>query len=264
MQEIWRPIPGYEAVYEISNQGRVRSLDRSHGKRFFNGKTLKCRRGSGGYLYLGLSLSGAQWTVKVHRLVAAAFCEKREGCNVVNHLDGVKTNNYSSNLEWTTNSGNTQHAVCTGLMKHPVGQESSTAKINNSQLFEIRKLLLDGTQHATIAATYGVSVATITGIKSGKRWSKVGDKETIEKCAKLSTRVKNHPSTKLTTEKVETIIRLLHGGERMAKIASIFDVHRHTIVLINRGATWTNVKIEGLTPPYRHDNRKLRANLENP
>lgn len=48
-------------------------------------------------------------TERVHRLVALYFCEKHEGCNVVNHIDSDKTNNHASNLEWTTISGNTKH-----------------------------------------------------------------------------------------------------------------------------------------------------------
>lgn len=48
-------------------------------------------------------------TERVHRLVAMCFCEKPDGCNVVNHLDSNKTNNSADNLEWTTISGNTKH-----------------------------------------------------------------------------------------------------------------------------------------------------------
>lgn len=67
------------------------------------------------YHTVTLCREGSRWAASVHRLVAEAFCPKPEGCNEVNHRDGVKQNNAYTNLEWTTHQANCAHAVEVGL-----------------------------------------------------------------------------------------------------------------------------------------------------
>lgn len=104
-EEVFRAIPGYEN-YLISNYGRVFSLKR----RIY---LKNCVR-SDGYYKIGLSKEGKTNQPTVHRLVAQAFCEQLEGCDVVNHIDGDILNNYYENLEWTTKKGNNNHGKQTG------------------------------------------------------------------------------------------------------------------------------------------------------
>lgn len=114
--EIWKPVSGYEGLYEVSNTGKIRSIERM---------TVVGRRGSGrelrqyltpyGYLEVSLSNKGKVNHKRVHRLVADAFCEKLNGQDEVNHIDGDKQNNYASNLEWCTRRENTIHAYRNGL-----------------------------------------------------------------------------------------------------------------------------------------------------
>lgn len=114
--EIWKPVSGYEGLYEVSNTGKIRSIERM---------TVVGRRGSGrelrqyltpyGYLEVSLSNKGKVSHKKVHRLVTDAFCEKLDGQDEVNHIDGDKQNNYASNLEWCTRRENTIHAYRNGL-----------------------------------------------------------------------------------------------------------------------------------------------------
>lgn len=115
-EEIWKDISGYEGLYQISNLGRVKSLPRIRiGKGIpyiTKGKILKNSPGAtGGYLRVNLCKNYKQTFFYVHRLVADAFIPKIEGKNVVNHINGLKTDNRVENLEWSTIEDNLQHAI---------------------------------------------------------------------------------------------------------------------------------------------------------
>lgn len=119
-KEIWKDVEGYEGIYKVSNIGRVKSLD----KEVFNKITgkINLRKGiirkpqfEGGYHSVILLHEGKSKNFKIHRLVATAFVYKSKECNIVNHLDGNKTNNFYKNLEWTTPKGNVIHAWENGL-----------------------------------------------------------------------------------------------------------------------------------------------------
>lgn len=121
MEEVWKDIAGYEGLYQVSNLGRIKSLDRivkrkSQPNLPIVGKILNPRKGKNGYAYVSLSKEAKRKTANVHRLVAEAFVEKHEGCNVVNHIDGNKENNICDNLEWIDSARNNKHAFDTGLI----------------------------------------------------------------------------------------------------------------------------------------------------
>ena len=102
-EEIWRPVVGYEGLYEVSSLGRVRSLDRyvkSKSYRLHKGKILSPAKDTTGYLKVVLSCNGKSKTIKVHRLVAIAFLYNPDNLPEVNHLDEDKTNNRVDNLEF--------------------------------------------------------------------------------------------------------------------------------------------------------------------
>lgn len=109
--EEWRPI-SFAAHIEVSNHGRVRSLDRvipyvDGRDRPMIGRMRKlCVTAGNGYLHVTI----AGKLHYVHRLVAAEFVEGYEPGKVVNHKDGDKKHNHASNLEWTTHRGNSHHA----------------------------------------------------------------------------------------------------------------------------------------------------------
>lgn len=125
-QEVWRDIKGYEGLYQISNLGRVRGLDRysNNYSNYLTGKTNKRKiygriltNKKGKYLFVMLSKNGRYKTKSIHRLIAEAFIENPNNYNCVNHIDGNKYNNSINNLEWCTTSENNTHAYRNGLNK---------------------------------------------------------------------------------------------------------------------------------------------------
>lgn len=112
MNEIWKPIIGYEGLYEVSNLGRVRSLDRiikdSRGVITHRlGILLKLGNDKDGYKLA--SLSGK--THRVHRLVATSFLNNKNDYPQVNHKNGIKHDNRVTNLEWCSQSENIRHSI---------------------------------------------------------------------------------------------------------------------------------------------------------
>lgn len=118
--EKWLSIRGYEGFYEVSDMGRVRSLDRTvyfrnnSGQRDYKGKILK-QKYHNGYPIVNLLRNKNCDTKAVHRLVAETFLPRIEGKNWVNHKNGIKSDNRVCNLEWTTPQENNIHARETGL-----------------------------------------------------------------------------------------------------------------------------------------------------
>ena len=129
MKEIWKDIPNYEGLYQASNLGRIRSVDRykeviiknQYGEykrtKFFKSYILK-QQTYIGYKCVQLHINGKYKWEKVHRLVAMAFVPNPESKPQVNHIDGNKSNNNVLNLEWCNQSYNTKHAYKNNLIKH--------------------------------------------------------------------------------------------------------------------------------------------------
>lgn len=128
----WKPIKDYEGIYEVSNDGKVRSLNKevnvsnqygAKAKRIIKGKMLK-KVFNGMYYVVGLSNKNKIKQCLVHRLVAEAFIDNPNRYNCVNHIDGNKLNNNVVNLEWCTKEYNTKVAWEDGLVKIPKGREN--------------------------------------------------------------------------------------------------------------------------------------------
>ena len=115
--EVWKDIHDYEGMYQISNFGNVRSI-KEKGASKYKHYNMKSRIGNHGYKYLVLcDGKGKTKTKTIHRLVAIAFIENPNGFKVVNHIDGIKTNNKTSNLEWCSYTDNNIHAYSIGIKK---------------------------------------------------------------------------------------------------------------------------------------------------
>ena len=105
-EEIWKPIKDFEGYYEVSNIGRVRSLNY---KRTGKGKILKNIEDYKGYLEVGLTKNGKRKQFKIHRLVAEAFIPNPENKPCIDHINTVKSDNRVENLRWVTYKENSNN-----------------------------------------------------------------------------------------------------------------------------------------------------------
>ena len=188
MKEVWRPVRGYEGLYEVSDLGRVRSLARTVisgsfapggiGPRRLKTKVLKpIMDASTGYCSVMLYKDGGK-RHSIHRLVIEAFVGPapgkvtvRKGGFVVDHINEVKTDNRAVNLRWVRTEWNTYYRYGES---HPIakgrscpGEKHGCAKLTNEQVLAIRQ---DPRSQRAIAAEYGMSQATIGRIKQRKLW----------------------------------------------------------------------------------------------
>lgn len=110
--EIWKPVVGYEGLYEVSSYGRVRSLDRYDGRGWWiKGRILKLIMDKKGYLTVGISKNNHRQTFKVHRLVALHFIPNIENKPEIDHINTDKTDNRVENLRWVTPKENSNNPI---------------------------------------------------------------------------------------------------------------------------------------------------------
>ena len=106
-KEYWKPVVGYEGLYEVSNWGRVKSI------KFGKERILKLHKDTSGYLCVTLCKNNNQCQFKVHRLVAEVFIDNPNNYKEVNHKDENKTNNVVTNLEWCDRKYNVNYGTRT-------------------------------------------------------------------------------------------------------------------------------------------------------
>lgn len=133
--EIWKDVPGYEGRYQVSDLGRFRHLPRTirfvskRGNEAWRTTVLRVCAPNvtrEGYAIAHLQVDGVRSTPTIHELVLAAFVGSRPAGLDVNHINGVKTDNRLSNLEYVTRSENHKHAVRTGLNKQALAVVASS------------------------------------------------------------------------------------------------------------------------------------------
>ena len=193
MEEIWKEVPGYEGYYEVSDQGRVRSLDREKwsGKSFYilKGRILKPKL-SNGYKIVSLTLCGKTKTFSVHQLVAISFLKHiPDGFKiVVDHIDNNKLNNKVDNLQLVTvrynvskdKKGSSKYTgVCWNKREN---KWVSCIRINGEQkrlgCFNTEEEASKYYQDALIAIEEGIEIKTNVNKKSSKYKGVSWDKST--------------------------------------------------------------------------------------
>ena len=203
--EEWRQVVGFEGLYSVSNHGGVRS--EPHVTTTISGRTRRCQgiRLSPaivtGYFSVTLSKGGRLFPRMIHRLVAEAFIGERPPKHHINHLDGVKTNNHPSNLEYVTPADNVRHASMMGLRpsgdnhwtrrtpdkvargdkswsrlhmdRMARGEGSSNAKLTSDMVVAIRAQRSAGASLGVIGRLFGIHKSTVAQICERRSWRHV-------------------------------------------------------------------------------------------
>lgn len=174
MEEIWKPIKGYEGFYEVSNLGRIKALSRKvlvskNGDITYYRKKkehiMSQPYSSNGYKQICLSKNGKTRLFRVHRLVAEAFIENPDRLPEVNHIDESRDNNRADNLEWCTHKYNNRYGN-----KPPKGEKNPRSKLTAEDVIEIRKRRASGETLISIARAFGISQNHVSNIARGERW----------------------------------------------------------------------------------------------
>lgn len=169
--ETWKPVVGFEGFYEVSDQGRVRSLPRivpsRGGVRQTRGRVLKPIYPKG-YPAAALCANGKSKIHEIHRLVAAAFLgPKPSGKHMVRHFDGDEKNPRLANLLWGTPRENSADAIRHGTAI--CGERVPQSKL---RIGEVRQILSDKRPLNVVASEHGVTPSTIHRVRSGNSWTR--------------------------------------------------------------------------------------------
>jgi hypothetical protein len=172
MFEVWQPVRGYEGIYEVSDQGRVRSLP---GRKWNGAAWIKkpgCIRktpvGTQGYPTVDLKHNGHRRTFTVHTLVLTAFVGARPAGQECRHLNGNRADSRLSNLAWGTPAENDEDRKRHGTFIQ--GETHGNARLTEQDVRLIRSMR--GTQ-AVIAKQFAVSQSSVSMIKAGQRWAHI-------------------------------------------------------------------------------------------
>lgn len=177
-EENWKDIKDYEGIYQVSNLGKLKSLDRidcNGGYR--KGKILSQGNDKDGYKLVGLAKDGVTKTNKVHRLVSLHFICNPDNKPQVNHINGCVFDNRVENLEWATNSENLIHSFKT-LGRSSKGILNYGCTLTEKQVLNIFN---EKGKLREISKKYKVDKQIVSRIKSGYTWSFLTGKKSRRK-----------------------------------------------------------------------------------
>lgn len=168
--EEWRPVVGFEGLFEVSSHGRVRSLDRwvannpNGGQRLIKGRILRGSLDKAGYRSYGLVVKQIEHRRRAHVFVAEAFIGPRPDGACIRHLDDDRTNNHVTNLAYGTHAENAADAMRNGRI--PLGKDRHGTKLTDEDVRAIRR---STEVQRIVAERYGLTQAYVSEIRRGAK-----------------------------------------------------------------------------------------------
>ena len=178
-KEEWKDVIGFEGFFKVSNLGRVKGIDRIvyYGGHFAVRKEHLRVLGLSqkGYQQVNLTRNGWGKTKRVHRLVCECFIPNPNNYPMINHINGIKTDNRVENLEWCNNGMNQLHAYQTGLKKClQIGEKSVKSKLKEKDILEIRRLHATGNYSLVeIGRMFNIYFSTVHKIAKRQCWKHI-------------------------------------------------------------------------------------------
>jgi hypothetical protein len=244
MNEQWKDIKGYEGLYQISDKGNIKSLERivkdSSGRIYKRKEKLLSTKPwmkNGRPYYVKVSLikeDGKKENKAVHRLVAESFIPNPESKPEVNHIDQHRDNNLVENLEWVSKEENMKHAVVPGGK----GINNNNSILTEKDVKNICILLQSGYSNLDITEELEVSSAVVSNIKYKRQWTHLD-------CVKNLPDYEPISQVKITEKDVENICKLLKETSltREGIIEELkLDIQPNLISKIKNKKRWKHLK----------------------
>jgi hypothetical protein len=229
--EIWKPVPGFEGYYEVSDFGRVRSLTRitNYRGRTHKGRMLNPGTNHAGYPEVTLCKPSTRQHWFIHELVLAAFIRPRHNGEITRHKDGNPENNMLDNLSWGTHAENVADSIDHGTFER--GSMRKQAKLTETKVVAMRRAASAGMPIKKIAAEAGVAYRTAAHAIAGTKWEHVSEPVVYK------------PIVYLTDQQVREIRALLREGRlSLSEIGRRYGRPASTIQQIRDGGTYAFVK----------------------
>ena len=173
--ENWKPIKGYEGLYEISSLGRLKRILKYRKFRNYQEKILKPSKDKDGYFRTTLTAKNkVRKNVIIHRVVALNFIINHKNKPCVNHKNGIKSDNNLHNLEWCTVKENNVHAIRLGLAGQSSGEKHHMSKLTKNQVVNIIDLYSNKKySQRKLSDIFNISQTQISRIINKKRWQHI-------------------------------------------------------------------------------------------
>lgn len=227
MEEIWKDVPDYEGYYQVSNLGRVKSLDRyyydKNGVKYRKtGKFLAIRQNPKGYSIVFLYKNDDRQCKTLHSIVMRTFVGDRPSSKTqINHIDCNKQNNCVSNLEYCTGKENVRHAVKNNRFRSSKGSANNLAKLHDDDVLIILERLMKNESTFSIGESYGVKRGAIRDIANNKSFVNVERPHWFVNPLK-----RKNP---LNEQQKEVARQMIKNGVRKVDIAAALNVPAMTI-----------------------------------
>lgn len=231
--------------YKVSNTGKVYSFAKIKLGIELKPVIPKNKRlvSLGRDLYPEVSISDNNKKIKnypIHRLVAETFIPNPENKPMVNHIDGNKTNNFVTNLEWVTPKENTQHALAEKLLNPPIGERCASSRYKENQVLEAINLLSEGKPNCEVAKLTGIDERAISDIRNKKRWAYLWD---TDKTNNISIPQGDNGQFKPKIP-LETRIKIIKDSETLAvkDLVKKYNLEQSVASRVKSGKYWKDAR----------------------